>query len=276
VPVKVWPQRSGHVKLHPSGASRKRQYRVLIDASSSMRSVDDRSIYESQSRWKLTQKACEKVIPQLSSKEDTSMSLYFFSHDFKKFTNIRTAHEVKSCFDAIYPKGGTHLTEALEDALELSDTPSNNGTNENNDTGDADYKNNASTPNKNKGGIKSDMPLTILILTDGAPDNRHSVEEVIRKANDKIEYDDDLSILIIQIGYDAPASRWLTSLEDRLQCKEGVIKTTTLEDYSNSKTSFPMYVVDIVLLSQQKTKWKAFKNKNNMKNLADAALKQSD
>jgi len=218
-----------------------------------------------------------------SKKDNLGLQLYFFNSVFTKFSNIRTEHEVADCFDSIYPKGSTSLSEALADALGLTDMKLTLG--DGNEENSGGFSSSSSSSN-GQGEIKDDndssslsslscYPLTVLILTDGTPDNRLSVEEVIRTANDNIKYDDDLSILIIQIGFDHAASKWLQALEDRLQCKEGVIKTTTLEDYSTSKTAFPMYVLDIVMMSQQKKKWRAFK-KNSLANLASMSSQQTD
>ena len=43
-------------------------------------------------------------------------------------------------------------------------------------------------------------PMTLLVVTDGAPDNRQAVEDVIRRASDALVAPDDLRILFVQVS----------------------------------------------------------------------------
>jgi len=45
----------------------------------------------------------------------------------------------------------------------------------------------------------SGRPETILVITDGAPENRRGVEEVICAASDDLEHGDDLRIVFVQV-----------------------------------------------------------------------------
>jgi len=53
---------------------------------------------------------------------------------------------------------------------------------------------------------------TILVITDGEPDDREQVKAVIRKAADSLEYDVELSISFLQIGDDRTAAEFLVCL----------------------------------------------------------------
>ena len=147
-------------------AGRLRDYSVLVDASSSMRLVD-RGTYGGRSRWALAREALELIVPQVVARDEDGISLYFFSTGYKKFTHVNSAEVVRWNFNVVgTPKGGTQLTEALEDAV----IPDNRG-----------------------------RPETILIITDGAPENRRSVEAVIKAASNKIQDEDDLRIVFVQV-----------------------------------------------------------------------------
>jgi hypothetical protein len=58
---------------------------------------------------------------------------------------------------------------------------------------------------------------TILVITDGEPDDRRAVMEVIVNASRKMERDEELAISIIQVGSDAGATKFLKALDDQLE-----------------------------------------------------------
>ena len=93
----------------------------------------------------------------------------------------------------IYLTGGTDLAKVLIDAIEPDSV----------DASGARLK-----------------PETILIITDGAPDNPTAVEEIIVSATKNariMRHADDLSISILQVGNDEAAVLWLEQLVPRLQ-----------------------------------------------------------
>ena len=63
-------------------------------------------------------------------------------------------------------------------------------------------------------------PETILVITDGVPNDKASVERVLIEATKKyMQNDNDLSVTIIQVGDDKSAMRWLQQLDDGLTAK---------------------------------------------------------
>ncbi|MBA4444255.1 hypothetical protein FHL01_00400, partial [Cylindrospermopsis raciborskii CS-506_C] len=58
---------------------------------------------------------------------------------------------------------------------------------------------------------------TILVITDGEPDDRKAVFEVVIKASRKMDKDEELAISLIQVGRDPQATRFLKTLDDQLQ-----------------------------------------------------------
>ena len=64
---------------------------------------------------------------------------------------------------------------------------------------------------------KTHRPETILVITDGVPDNRKAVVDVIVKATKAITRDEDLSITFIQVGDDSSAAKWLDELDNNLE-----------------------------------------------------------
>jgi hypothetical protein len=58
---------------------------------------------------------------------------------------------------------------------------------------------------------------TILVVTDGAPDDLRAVMEVIIQASRRMEQDHELAISFIQIGDDKMASNFIKALDEQLQ-----------------------------------------------------------
>ena len=74
---------------------------------------------------------------------------------------------------------------------------------------------------------------TILVITDGEPDDRRAVFEVIITATRQMEQDEELAISMIQVGSDAQATKFLKALDDQLQgvgAKFDICDTITLDD----------------------------------------------
>ena len=77
---------------------------------------------------------------------------------------------------------------------------------------------------------------TILVVTDGEPDDRKAVIRVIVEASRKIDRDEELAISMIQVGNDAQATRFLKALDDDLQgigAKFDIVDTVTIDDMEN-------------------------------------------
>ena len=115
------------------------------------------------------------MAPKVCDFDEDGISLYFFSSNFKKYENVKDSQQVERLFYENHPSGGTNLTKVLLDAVEPD----------------------------NLGASGKRKPETILIITDGVPDNRTSVEKVIIDASNKLDVDNDLSITVIQVGNDS-------------------------------------------------------------------------
>ena len=116
-----------------------------------------------------------------------------------------TADKVREVFAAHGPRGSTPLAEALDAAFALAG--------------------------------KSDKKDFIVVFTDGVPDDRDAAaKRIIQQANSQAN-DDDCTVLFIQVGDDAAATRFLQSLDDDLAgAKFDIVdaKTVTEADAFNS------------------------------------------
>lgn len=79
-------------------------------------------------------------------------------------------------------------------------------------------------------------PETILIITDGAPDNKKTVKRVLVEATLEMKTDEELSISIIQVGDDERAAAWLKELDENL-VKDGakfdIVDTMSCNEMKN-------------------------------------------
>ena len=211
------PPQPRQVKSPNLKRGRTRDYSVLVDASSSMRTIDRHIIGQcdqQQDRWNQAREVLEFLVPEVVKRDEDGISLYFFSTGYRKFTHVNSALEVKEKFSSTRPKGGTQLADALEDAV----IPDNRG-----------------------------RPETILVITDGAPEKRRAVEKLLVNASEATEYSDDLRVVFVQVGFDAEASRWLSTLDARLGCPEGVVNTATTAHLQDSGLSMSEWVDQYVL-----------------------------
>jgi hypothetical protein len=59
-------------------------------------------------------------------------------------------------------------------------------------------------------------PETILVITDGQPDNEEEVKKAIINVTKRLKKKEELSISFVQIGSDGGATRFLDALDDDL------------------------------------------------------------
>lgn len=64
--------------------------------------------------------------------------------------------------------------------------------------------------------FQPEVPRTIIVITDGQPDNKKGVAQVIIEASKKISRDEQLAIGFFQIGDDPSATSFLQFIDDEL------------------------------------------------------------
>ena len=70
----------------------------------------------------------------------------------------------------------------------------------------------------------------IVCLTDGAPDDKHAaIAKIVAQAN-KQTSDDDLTILFVQLGNDAEATKILKGYDDDIKAKFDIVDSVTCDD----------------------------------------------
>lgn len=188
-----------------------RDYTLIIDKSGSMATPDQKG---SKSRWSTAQESTFALASKCEQFDPDGITVYVFSGRFKRYENV-TATKVTQIFQENDPSGTTDLAGVLKHATD-------------------DY-----FQRKSSGQTKSNGE-TILVITDGEPDDRKAVMKVIIEASRKIDRDEELAISFIQVGTDAQATRFLKVLDDELQgagAKFDICDTITMEDMEDMSLS---------------------------------------
>ncbi|WP_375506082.1 VWA domain-containing protein [uncultured Nostoc sp.] len=181
-----------------------RDYTLIIDKSGSMSTPDQ---VGGRSRWEIAQESTLALARKAEQFDPDGITVYLFSGRFKRYDDVTSA-KVAQIFLENDPSGTTNLAAVLQDAL-------NNY-----------FQRKAAGKSKPNGE-------TILVITDGEPDDRKAVFEAIIHATRQMERDEELGISIIQVGSDAQATKFLKALDDQLQsvgAKFDICDTVTLDD----------------------------------------------
>ena len=181
-----------------------RDYTLIIDKSGSMATPDQKG---SKTRWVTAQESTFALASKCEQFDPDGITLYVFSGRFKRYENV-TASKVIQIFQENDPSGTTDLAGVLKHAL------------------DNYFQRKSSGETKLNGE-------TILVITDGEPDDRKAVMKVIIEASRQMDRDEELGISMIQVGSDAQATKFLKALDDQLQsvgAQFDICDTITLDD----------------------------------------------
>lgn len=183
---------------------KERDYTLILDKSGSMSTPDQQG---GKSRWDIAQESTLALARKCEQFDPDGITVYLFSGKFKRYDDVTSA-KVAQIFQENDPAGTTNLAAVLQDAV------------------------NNYFQRKAAGQTKANGE-TILVITDGEPDDRRAVFEVIIKATRQMERDEELAISVIQVGTDAQATKFLKALDDQLQgvgAKFDICDTVTLDD----------------------------------------------
>ncbi|BAY21981.1 von Willebrand factor type A [Calothrix sp. NIES-2100] len=188
-----------------------RDYTLIIDKSGSMATPDQKG---GRSRWVAAQESTLALASKCEQFDPDGITIYVFSGKFKRYENVTSA-KVAQIFRENDPSGTTDLAGVLKHAT------------------DDYFQRKAANQTKPNGE-------TILVVTDGEPDDRKAVMKVIIEASRKMDRDEELAISFIQVGTDAQATRFLKVLDDDLQgagAKFDICDTVTMEDMEDMSLS---------------------------------------
>lgn len=181
-----------------------RDYTLIIDKSGSMSKKDQQG---GKSRWSVMQESTFAIASKCEEFDPDGITIYTFSTKFKRYDNVN-ANKVEQIFEENEPAGRTALAEVLQDAI----------------------KNYFQRKERKQAKVNGE---TILVVTDGKPDNQEAVAKVIIQATQHIDHDQELAISFVQIGNDREATIFLKLLDDELEnagAKFDIVDTVSIED----------------------------------------------
>ena len=126
-----------------------RDYTLIIDKSGSMSTPDQRG---GRSRWDEAKESTIALARKCEQFDPDGITVYLFSSRFRRYDDV-TASKVEQIFQENDPAGSTNLTMVLTDAT------------------------NHYFQRKKAGQTKAEGE-TILVITDGEPDDRRSVIDI--------------------------------------------------------------------------------------------------
>lgn len=182
-----------------------RDYTLILDKSGSMATRDQPG---GRSRWLAARESTQALAYKCEQLDPDGLTLYVFSHRFRRYENV-TAERVEQVFVENEPAGGTDLAGVLAHAF-------------------ASY-----FERRAKGIAKNE---TIVVVTDGEPDDGRAVIKTIVEASRRVRHDDELAVSLVQVGNDPQARRFLKMLDDDLVeagAPHDIIDTVTLDEASD-------------------------------------------
>jgi uncharacterized protein with von Willebrand factor type A (vWA) domain len=188
-----------------------RDYTLIIDKSGSMATPDQKG---GRTRWATAQESTLALASKCEQFDPDGITIYLFSGKFKRYENVTSA-KVSQIFVENDPSGTTDLANVLKHATD-------------------DYL------QRKASGTTKPNGETILVVTDGEPDDRKAVMKVIIEASRRLDKDEELAISFIQVGNDPQATRFLKILDDELQsagAKFDICDTITMDDMEDMSLS---------------------------------------
>ncbi|AFZ37621.1 von Willebrand factor type A [Stanieria cyanosphaera PCC 7437] len=181
-----------------------RDYTLIIDKSGSMSTNDQPG---GKTRWDAAQESTLALARTCEQIDPDGITVYLFSGRYRRYDNV-TSDKVTQIYQENEPMGRTDLASVLQDAV------------------DNYFKRKVAGEAKPNGE-------TILVITDGEPDDYKAVMRVIIEASRQIERDEELGISLIQVGKDRKATQFLKALDDQLEsagAKFDIVDTITIDD----------------------------------------------
>jgi Mg-chelatase subunit ChlD len=189
------------------------EYFLLIDSSGSMSEPIRKG--SSVTRWESMQETAMDFSRDLDKLDSNGTTVITFGRSVEVFHNVTSA-KVREVFETVSPRGGTPSAEAFKMAVAEA----------------------------RKAGRKS----ILMMWTDGRPSDPEAFAAAIIEASNSLEADDELTLLIIQIGDEPSATTYLKSLDNDLRgAKFDIVDVRTVQEaeaFANTTALLEAAIVD--------------------------------
>jgi hypothetical protein len=182
-----------------------RDYVLILDKSGSMGAENDTP--SGQTRWEEAKESTLAIAQHCQKLDPDGITVVPFAGSFKVYEST-TPDKVKEVFNENEPMGNTYLAAPLKATFE------------------------SYLKRKSAGQVKSHGEIT-LVVTDGCPQDADQVAKEITAFTKKLDRDAEYGICFLQIGRDAHATKFLTSLDNDLEshgAKFDIVTTKTIEE----------------------------------------------
>jgi len=143
-------------------------------------------------RWREVKEALFHIAPFVCKADPDGITLYFFSNAYEKYRNITSAKKVEKICKREGPGGASFMAKPLKAAFD-------------------------------EHFAREGRQTTILVITDGKPNDKEEVEKEIVQAADRVQNEEDLSVTFIQIGNDEEATEYLQHLDDEIASEVDIV-----------------------------------------------------
>ena len=188
-----------------------RDYTLIIDKSGSMSTGDQPG---GKTRWQAAEESTLALAQECEQFDPDGITVYLFSGRFRRYDNV-TSDKVTKIYQDNEPMGKTDLASVLSDAVN-------------------DYFRRKSVGETKPNGE------TIVVITDGEPNDRKAVMRVIIEASQQLDKEDELGISLIQVGKNRKVTQYLKALDDQLEsagAKFDIVDTVTIDEMENLSLS---------------------------------------
>ena len=178
-----------------------REYAILLDKSGSMGQAGK----SGKTLWEEAQEGTLALATKVAKLDDNGIDVGFFNNAVKIHEGVGP-DKVKEIFNEHDPFGGTATDVALQEVV-------------------------------NRWEKNAKKPTTVIVVTDGEPNDKKALEKVIIDTTKKMDADEQLAISFLQIGTDVGAQKFLQSLDDDLEkqgAKFDIVDTKTFEEIEKS------------------------------------------
>ena len=184
---------------------------VVADTSGSM--AEPVKAGSTTTRWASMQESIRTLIRDVSAIDTDGISLVQLGGNISTWENVNEA-DALTIFKDLAPRGGTPLAEALSAAFKLA----------------------GKSP-------KKDM---VVVYTDGVPNDMDAVKAVITNQANSQAADDALTVLFVQVGDDAQATKFLKGLDDNLKgAKHDIVDAKTVAEVDAFPTTAALILAAI-------------------------------
>jgi cold shock CspA family protein len=154
----------------------------------------------------MAREGTEALARKCATFDPDGITVYMFASTYKRYDNV-TPDKVSQIFAEHEPFGTTNTAGVLSDVFIHW------------------------AARKKAGELKNGE--TVLVITDGEPNDRQAVARVIKEVTGKMDADPELAISFLQVGKDQAAKQFLQHLDDGLEAegaKFDIVDTKTFDE----------------------------------------------